>query len=67
MIAKALPEGKLKDFYRVITRSEAKHYELFLELAHQYAETVDVKARLEELLEAEAEIIKQLPPQALLH
>ncbi|WP_251359925.1 tRNA-(ms[2]io[6]A)-hydroxylase [Kangiella sp. TOML190] len=67
LIAQALPEGKLKRFYQVITRSEAKHYELFLNLAHQYAQRVDVTSRLEQLLIAEAAIIEQLPALPQLH
>ena len=36
LIADALPEGKLKNFYQAITDSESRHYQLFLKLAAYY-------------------------------
>ncbi len=67
LIASALPAGPLKDFYRDITRSEARHQDLFVRLALLYFDPVTVEARLEELLEAEALIISDLPRRAALH
>ena len=69
LIAEALPEGKMKQFYQAIARSEGKHYELFLDLAKKHTDTdkTQVDVRLEELLIAEAEIINQLPLTAALH
>jgi len=67
LIASALPPGPLKDFYRDITRSEARHQGLFVRLALLYFDPGPVEARLEELLEAEARIVADLPPRAALH
>ena len=67
MIADALPEGKLKKFYRVITDSEAKHENLFLELAREYFSDAEISPRLDELLVLEAEIVSSLPIKAALH
>ena len=67
LISSALPPGPLKDFYRDITRSEARHQDLFVRLALLYFERTPVEARLEELLEAEARIVTDLPPRAALH
>lgn len=36
LIAQALPQGGIKQFYDRITRSEERHHELFLRLAEQY-------------------------------
>ena len=35
LVAEALEPGPLKKFYQSIARSEARHFELFLELAQQ--------------------------------
>jgi len=67
LIASALPAGPLKDFYADITRSEARHQGLFVQLALLYFDRPAVETRLEELLEAEARIVADLPPRAALH
>ncbi len=67
MIADALPAGRLKDFYHTLGRSEAQHHQLFLGLAHRYFQTTEVTARLDSLLDAEAEIVSQLPLRPALH
>ena len=67
LIATALPEGELKRFYDLITRSELGHRELFLQLAESYADSADVIQRLDELLDAEAAIVSELPVRLALH
>lgn len=67
LIAEALPAGDLKKFYLAITESERRHDDLFLKLAYQYFEAEVVEARMEVLLDAEAEIVKALPIIAALH
>ena len=67
LLAEALPDGELKRFYDSITRSELGHQALFFELAETYAEPLAVSERLEELLEAEATIVKGLPLRIALH
>ena len=67
MIAAALPDGELKRFYEVITRSEQGHEKLFLQLAEKYYEPAQVLERLDELLDAEAAIVRELPVRAALH
>ncbi len=67
LIAAALPTGPLRDFYRDITRSEARHQGLFVRFALLYFDKSSVEARLEELLDAEARIVADLPPRAALH
>jgi len=66
-IAKHLPEGEMKNFYQEITRSEAKHQHLFINLAKHYFPTEVVQTRLEELTLAEANILSQLPLRAAVH
>ena len=67
LVADALPEGELKTFYGIITRSEDKHGNLFLDLAKPYFGEDVIAPRLEELLILEAEIIERLPIVAALH
>jgi tRNA-(ms[2]io[6]A)-hydroxylase len=67
MVASALPEGELKRFYDVITRSEQGHEDLFLQFAARYYDSSLVQQRLEELLEAEAAIVRDLPIRLALH
>jgi len=67
LVAEALPEGKEKDFYVAIAKSEEKHKNLFVELAYEYFDKNEVDERLEEILVAEAAICEKLPFRAALH
>jgi|TARA_Y100000034_G_C6891347_1_gene410113 tRNA-(ms[2]io[6]A)-hydroxylase len=67
LVAEALPEGKEKDFYVAIAKSEEKHKNLFVELGYEYFDKDIIDARLAEILEAEAEICKKIPFTAALH
>lgn len=67
LIAEALPEGELKSFYALITDSEARHENLFGELALEYFPAEHVFERLDTLLNAEADICAALPLAAVLH
>ena len=67
LVAKALGPGPLKKFYESITRSEERHYMLFLELAAKYLPQAMIDQRWDELLDAEAGIAAGLPLRAALH
>ncbi len=67
LVSQALPEGKDKDLYVAIAKSEEKHKNLFVELAYEYFDKAEVDQRLEEILIAEAAICESLPIQAVLH
>ncbi|HET6417405.1 MAG TPA: tRNA-(ms[2]io[6]A)-hydroxylase [Polyangiales bacterium] len=67
LVADALEPGALKDFYVEITRSEARHHGLFVRLAKEYFPTPRVQARLDELLDAEAKIVSELPHRPAVH
>ena len=67
LLADALPACALKGFYQDITRSEARHHSLFLRLARTYFAEEEVRARLDELLIREADIVCELPLRAALH
>ena len=73
LIATALPLGEssegdeLKHFYDAITRSEARHQNLFIELAENYFPAPIVAERLDQLLDVEAQLVACLPFRAALH
>ena len=67
LVATALQAGPLQKFYQSIARSEARHFELFLQLAHQYLPAPMIEQRWDELLDIEADLVAGLPVQAALH
>jgi tRNA-(ms[2]io[6]A)-hydroxylase len=67
LVADALPEGRLRRFYRSITQSEEGHEALFIELADLYFDPAETRLRLDELLDIEADIIARLPLRPALH
>lgn len=67
LVAERLEDGPLKDFYRDITRSEARHHGLFVQLAKAYFADEIIAERLDELLDAEAAIVARLPLRAAVH
>ena len=66
-IAKVLTSENLRSFYLTISRSEARHSDLFLSLANRYFEEEKISSRLNSLLSLEANIIESLPVRAVLH
>ena len=67
LVAAALQPGFLKKFYQSIARSEERHFELFLDLAHKYFDRDTIEQRWDELLDVEAGIVAALPIRAALH
>lgn len=67
LVAEGLPEGELKDFYRELTRSEARHVGLFHRLARELFGAAQVEARVAELLPLEAELVRKLELRPALH
>jgi len=73
LVAVALPLGKsaegdeLKQFYDAITRSEDRHQNLFIELAENHFSTDTINARLDQLLDFEAQLVSSLPFRPALH
>lgn len=53
-----ISDEKLKSFYHEFMVSEAGHYRTFIDLAKLYAPVEEVKKRWEEMLEFEAEIMR---------
>ncbi|MDB5036920.1 MAG: tRNA hydroxylase [Bacteriovoracaceae bacterium] len=64
IVAENISDPELKVFYQKLTQSEKQHHEFFLKMALKYFSTDEVELRLDELLTAEAEIMKELPLRA---
>lgn len=67
LLASALAPGDLQDFYRGLARAEARHHELYAHLAALYFNPGAVAARLEELLDLEADAVAALPLRPALY
>lgn len=67
LVCEALPDGELKDFYRRLWTSEAKHGNIFVKMALNYFNEKDVYTRLQEMNTMEAEVLDSLPIKAALH
>jgi tRNA-(ms[2]io[6]A)-hydroxylase len=67
LVAEALEDPELKEFYKVLWTSEAKHGNIFVVMALNYWPEEEVYKRLHELNDAEGEICSKLPFRAALH
>ena len=67
LIANALTDSLLARFYQRIAASEARHWQLFLDLARRECPDADIDARLDQIAAREADIIRSLAPRAALH
>ena len=67
MISEALEDEGLKRFYKILWTSEAKHGNIFVELALKYFDKDTVYKRLHEMMEFEGQIVAHLPIRPALH
>ena len=67
LVADAFQDLQLKTFYQRLVIAERRHQGLFLELAHRYFPEKDVLARLDCILDAEADSARNCPVRAALH
>lgn len=67
MIAEALEDEGLRKFYKTLWISEAKHGNIFVELALKYFPEDTVYTRLHEMMDFEGEVVRNLPIRAALH
>ncbi len=66
-LEKSGADSNLAAFYANLSESEARHRELFIDLAGLYFDQKDVTSRLSEWLDDEARIVSELPIIAALH
>lgn len=67
ILAEALEEKSLKEFYQDLTRCEARHHSQFLKLAGFYFNEKEINQRHHDFLEYESEAIKSLPIRPALY
>ena len=67
IIAQALEDPKLKDFYTTLYKAERKHGHQFVDMALKYFDSDTVYERLNALMTREAEIVRQLEWRPSLH
>ncbi|MEM8970251.1 MAG: tRNA-(ms[2]io[6]A)-hydroxylase [Bacteroidota bacterium] len=67
MVSEAIGGAELQRFYKLLWASEAKHSHIFIHMALRYFDEEEVLNRLDELIDAEGEIVKELPLKAALH
>ena len=67
LLSEELEDTKLREFYKKLMMSEAGHYTMFLKFARQYGDRKEVDEKWESLLIFEAQIMKDLGNQQLIH
>ncbi|MAX69749.1 MAG: tRNA 2-methylthio-N6-isopentenyl adenosine(37) hydroxylase MiaE [Flavobacteriaceae bacterium] len=67
LLSEELEDKKLAKFYRKLMISEANHYTMFLNFARKYGERKEVDEKWQNLLEYEAEIMRDLGTKETIH
>lgn len=67
LLSEELQDKELAEFYRNLMVSEANHYTMFLGFARQYGDRKEVDQKWQQLLEFEAEIMKDLGKKQTIH
>ncbi len=67
LLSENLEDKELAEFYRSLMVSEANHYTMFLNFARQYGDRKEVDQKWQNLLEFEAEIMKDLGRKETMH
>jgi len=67
LLSEELGDKKLASFYKKLMISEANHYTMFLGYARQYGDRKEVDKKWQDLLEYEAQIMKNLGNKETVH
>ena len=67
LVAEAHKEKSVRDFYKLLWISEAKHGNIYVKMMLNYYQEDIVYSRLKELTKSEAEICESLPLRPALH
>jgi tRNA-(ms[2]io[6]A)-hydroxylase len=67
LLAEAVADPDLAAFYRGLLAAEARHHQVYRDLAGELAPAEVVRARLAELAEREAAILARVPPRPRMH
>jgi tRNA-(ms[2]io[6]A)-hydroxylase len=67
LLSENLEDKELAEFYRSLMVSEANHYTMFLNFARKYGNRKEVDQKWQDLLEFEAQIMKDLGKKETMH
>lgn len=67
LLSEELHDKELAEFYRKLMVSEANHYTMFLGFARQYGNRIEVDEKWQQLLNHEADIMKNLSKTETIH
>jgi tRNA-(ms[2]io[6]A)-hydroxylase len=67
VLSENIKDKELSAFYHELMVSEATHYTLFIKLAKQYANGIDVDKRWQEFLDFEASVIAKYGNKETIH
>ncbi len=67
LLSEELENKELAEFYRKLMVSEANHYTMFLGFARQYGDRKEVDEKWQQLLDFEADIMKDLSKSETIH
>ena len=67
LLSEQLKDKELAEFYHKLMVSEAGHYAMFLKFARQYGYLIEVNQKWQDLLDYEAEIMKNLGTEEKIH
>ena len=67
LLSEEIDDTELRDFYRKLMVSEANHYTMFLGFARKYGNLDEVNKKWQDLLEYEADIMKNLGNTERIH
>ncbi|GAA0744366.1 MULTISPECIES: tRNA-(ms[2]io[6]A)-hydroxylase [Flavobacteriaceae] len=67
LLSEELEDKELAEFYRKLMVSEANHYTMFLGFARQYGERKEVDQKWQQLLDYEADLMKNLSKNETIH
>ena len=67
ILSKQLKDEDLKSFYKMLMKSEARHFMTFLKFAKKYSSAIDVDARWRLFLEFEASLMEKYGKEQTMH
>lgn len=67
LLSESLKDRDLKEFYRMLMESEARHFMTFLKFAKKYSTKIDVEKRWLSFLSFEADLMKKYGKEQSIH
>lgn len=67
ILSQQLKDEDLKSFYKMLMKSEARHFMTFLKFAKKYSSAIDVDARWKLFLEFEASLMEKYGKEQTMH